>query len=159
MAQRGLTRNPMRWAPRFLRQFYDLSYLFPFSVKYLSVYYVQAQMTEGGAWVTLPMEDEYFRMPSFGYRSRLSRFSELYVRYRNNGQQFAGHAELVEWVYRRFLRLHPDRPAPTAIRIVDGLYATGNGGTYGPWRKPPLESITARLTHVVYEQPVAYRSR
>ena len=93
-------------------------------------------------------------MPSFGYRSRLTRYSEIFRKFRDHGERFTGHKKLVEWVYRRYLELHPNDPKPVALRIIDGLFPTGQGGKKGAWSKPPPETIRADLKKVVYAQSV-----
>lgn len=150
MVLSGLLGLYLPWNPRFLQHLQGNFSLFPDGIKELKVYYIQARASFEASWTTLPMEKDYFRMPSYGYRTRLTRFAET----RPSGLRPPEDdwKSLTEWVRSRYKQLHPSSPEPAEIRVVQALYEVGRGRESGAWSKPPLESYPPRAITVLYNE-------
>jgi len=134
------------YLPPFLNYLANASCLFTRSQYLLTLDYMQVLPTPGGQWLTLPEED-YFQMPPFGHRTRLAQFSRIF--WRRPSAAAVARSELAAWIHARYTALHPDQPAPVAVRFVTGLYRSRRQQPMPRWRKPPFESMPPADTQVV----------
>ena len=142
----NLTLRKIKHIPSFLSCIYSTSNLFTYANYIWPNPYIQAK--EGDQWVTLP-EEEYFRMPTFGYRTRL--FEGLFPTMNDKGKIEGIRREMAQWVAAKYQRLYPDRPIQ-AVRFIAGLQRAQLG--YKPashWAQPPPESFAPEDTYVIYE--------
>ncbi len=126
----GLTLKKIQLFPSFVRYLQSIGNLFTHSVPVWAMPYIQVRLEGETAWRTLP-EKEYFRLKTFGYRTRF--FEILYfgtniVDYERKTQDT--RAQLAQWVAQRFRKLYPKSPAPVEVRFVAGLYVVDS-------QKPP----------------------
>ena len=156
----GFTNKPIPGMPRSLTYFQKLFFLFPRRMSFWPTYYIEAQFKKDGPWIALKNE-EYFRLQPFGYRDRTARFWELTWTYIDNpSDRLRAHAELANWIYKRYIQLYPSSSAPIALRFVQARYLPGRDNNPGHWQKPSLDffapsEISVLSTHLFAAQ---YRS-
>lgn len=143
VAYLGFSKRSVPGMPPALSFLQNVSCLFPKRVRIWRIDYIQVLPQLGGDWVTLP-EEEYFQMPAFGYRTRLPRFMALTM----SKARWASRADLASWIHQRYQTLHPDEPAPIAVRFVVGHYRAEEHAPVGRWQKPPLEAFAPQETLV-----------
>jgi len=150
LAYMGLVNKPFPYMPRGLVHLHNASALFTHSVSYWPQYYVQLQFEPDGPWVLFDVSRD-FRMPSFGYRTRLHRFFEIF----RADFGFHGRAEFAAWVRKRYGELYPSKPLPLAVRFVTAKNALKKEGFPGHWRDKPFESFSPRDLFVTSTHPFA----
>src|SRR4051812_14839458 len=75
VAWTGLTLKKISFLPRVVTYFHNIGNLFTYAVPVWPLPYIQAKQQGSDEWITLP-EDEYFRLKTFGFRTRF--FEALY---------------------------------------------------------------------------------
>jgi len=139
MAYHGITGlRPMPLMPLRLLHLTNVSCLFTRAVPSWPFEYLQVLPRQGGAWETLP-ESDYFKMPIFGNRTRLSELTR---------SELAPQAfyELAVWVQERYAERHGS--LPVAVRVVRTYY-TAFEPPRGRWSQPPIEAVPEEARSVV----------
>jgi len=133
----NLTKKKVSFFPSFISAILSTSNLFTRANYIWPVPYMQVLLEEEGRWITLNEED-YFSMPTFGYRTRL--FEALYLAVNEPEKSLAVQRELAYWVALRHQVLN--NALPISVRFVSGLYRVKPGKRiHGHWQKPPLNTF------------------
>jgi hypothetical protein len=136
----GLTGlRPMPFFPVRFLHLTNISCLFTRAVPSWPFEYLQVLPAQGGQWETL-RESDYFQMPVFGNRTRLSELTRSEL----PPQAFY---ELAVWVQQRYADRHGS--FPVAVRVLRTYY-TGTGAPTGRWTQPPLEAVPEEARAVVF---------
>lgn len=155
----GLTLRKINLFPSCIRYFQSIGALFTHRVNIWPMPYIQILREGESTWLTLP-EEEYFRLKTFGYRTRL--FEALY--YATNipdyeRKSYQTQAELARWVAERYRQLHPGDPKPVSVRFVAGLhFADPQNPPAGHWQPPPYESFPKDKTYILSTHDVRRRN-
>lgn len=145
----NLTHKKLKFLPPSLSFFYSTSRLFTNANYIWPMPYIQVRMEGDDRWMTLPQED-YFKMETFGYRTRL--FEALYLALNDAQKSNAVREEMALWIRRRYQMLHPGQPVPVALRFVAGLQrARPDAVPRGHWEKPPFAKFAKEDTYVISE--------
>lgn len=146
----NLTKRKIPFYPGFMAALTSTSNLFTKANYLWPVPYIQVQTREGGVWETLKEED-YFRMPTFGYRTRL--FEALYLATDDPHDSAGIQKEIARWVAREYAAR--TGRVPFAVRFVAGLQRARPGERIdGPWRTPPLQSFAPSDVYELSRHPV-----
>jgi hypothetical protein len=138
----GITDRYAPWTPRPVQNLQNTFQLFVGRMEWWPVVYLEARFGTD-EWVTLP-EEEYFKMKPFGYRTRMTRFREVF-----GGQRLLAQDELALWVKKQYEKLHPEDAAMTEFRVVVGRWIVRNEKFSSYWVKPPLQSFAPDQRYVM----------
>lgn len=143
----NITLKKLPFYPSFINYVLRTSNLFTMAVYTWPMPYIQIMREGEQDWITLP-EKDFFRMPTFGYRTRL--FELLYFAQDLPDKSLAAQQELAGWVARGYLQKNQGKKKPLAVRFVAGLYqADLNFLPKGHWEQPPFESFPTEHTYVL----------
>ena len=135
----GLTGlRPTPFLPVKLLHLLNISCLFTHSVPSWAFEYMQVLPRPDGKWETLD-ESDYFTMPVFGNRTRLSELTR---------SELAPQAfyELAVWVRQRYAERHGF--PPVAVRVLRTYYSP-TGPPAGHWKQPPISEVPEEALAVV----------
>lgn len=130
----GTTNRYAPWTPKAFHNLHQTFRLFIGKFEWWPMTYLQGRVGQG-AWFVLP-ETDYFTMKPFGYRTRLTRYQEIFQK-----RGALAHDELLAWVKNRHANLHPDEPRLTEVRLVVGRHKVRKHHEPGIWQKPAIETL------------------
>ncbi len=146
----GLTHRKILLFPSAVRYFQTIGDLFTHRVQVWPMPYIQIRTEANPGWMTLPEED-FFRLKTFGYRTRL--FEVLYYATNVPDYERKSHetqAELAQWIAKRYTKLYPGNPKPVAVRFVAGLhFADPQNPPQGHWQPPSYEAFPKDKTYIL----------
>ena len=100
MAYAGLFHKNVPYAPNYLNYLYRVACLFTKRTSSWSNYYFQVQLKGNSEWIALPEED-YFKMQTFGYRTR---FHRMMVHSRQQGRHgMLQRQSIAEFIKERYI--------------------------------------------------------
>ena len=141
----NFSRRSLPFFPKFLTAFHSTSNLFTQANYLWPMPYIQVLPKGGSQWQTL-REEDYFRMPTFGYRSRL--FEALYLGVDDPQKSADIQKEIALWVAQRYHTLYG--LAPKAVRFVAGLHRAAPGKKFtGHWQMPPFNTFAAENVYEI----------
>lgn len=104
--------GPLPGTPALLSKLHNIACLFTHKPEGWSSYYVQIQQEDAPIW--RPIEQaELFPLEPFGRRSRMHRFLVAW-----GAKPSARTEDMARWILVRWTELHPDEPAPVALRFT-----------------------------------------
>jgi len=136
--------------PKNLSDWQSISNLFPLAVPVWPALYVQGRHKNSDEWITLKEED-YFAMPTFGYRTRL--FEAIYyptsiTDYKRKTQ--GTRQELAAYVAQKYSQIHKNQPALSGVRFAVGLFHVDpKSPPQSHWTIPPFESWPEEQRHIL----------
>ncbi len=136
------SRNP------YLNRVRHLSWLFTERTDRWWSFHLEAKAD--GEWFALPYE-EFAPMKTFGHISRLDLRIETIAQIlldpalrEVRSLAEAQRDEMAEWARDRYVKLHPDRPPPTAVRLVGTYWDVSHPALLepaGPWVQVDFDEV------------------
>jgi hypothetical protein len=105
-------RGPVPGSPALLDKLHEIACLFTHKPSGWSSYYVQIQQPEIPVWRTLD-QAELFPLEPFGRRTRMHRLLAAW-----GAKPGPRTEDMARWIVSRWTLLHPEQPAPVAIRFA-----------------------------------------
>ncbi len=130
--------------PKIINYLSNASCLFTKRMTNWRLYYMEAFLEDRNEWVTLP-EDDYFRMPPFGYHTRLDELLD----YIDAPSDYRKRGHLATWVKERYARLHPNSQQPIAVRFIKAWWMEHQEVPSGHWKKPRLTYFSTDKTEIL----------
>jgi hypothetical protein len=105
-------QRPLPGSPALLEKLHNIACLFTHKPTAWSSYYVQIQQADTPIWQTVE-QAELFPLEPFGRRTRMHRLLAAW-----HAKPSGRTEDMARWIVQRWMTLHPDEPAPVAIRFT-----------------------------------------
>ena len=105
-------QGPLPHSPALLTKLHNIACLFTHKPNGWSSYYVQIQRADAPIWQTVD-QAELFPLEPFGRRTRMHRLLAAW-----QAKPSRRTEDMARWIVLRWVALHPEEPAPVAIRFT-----------------------------------------
>jgi hypothetical protein len=135
---------PVAGTPALLTKLHEIACLFTHKPGGWSSYYVQIQQPELPIWQTVD-QSELFPLEPFGRRTRMHRLLAAW-----QAKASPRTEDMARWVVLRWSALHPDEPAPVAVRFTRAFMIPSRAEPpRGGWEHPDYFEVPPERRRVI----------
>jgi len=141
--------GPLPGSPELLTKLHSIACLFTHRPDGWSSYHVQIQQQDAPIWRTLD-QSELFPLEPFGRRSRMHRLLAAW-----NARPGPRTEDMARWILLRWVELHPDEPAPVALRFTrTWMFPSRDQPPQQGWRHPDYYEVPPDRRRVIVSYSV-----
>jgi hypothetical protein len=146
-----VVQRPLPGSPALLDKLHNIACLFTHKPDGWGSYYVQVQRADSPAWQTID-QAELFPLEPFGRRTRMHRLLGAW-----RAKPSRRTEDMARWILLRLVELHPDDPAPVALRFTRAWMIPSRdeppqqGWVHPDWFEVPPKRRSVIVTYTVDE--------